>query len=227
MKNMQKYIQDARQKNASRHLNFVNSPKQNFVNQPALYADGTGAGSSAPIKASQPYVVVVSSASGAAVNNFDVLGAYEYINDAGFNAAGSLVIGSITISSGMPGITYRSLLYQSQNNPFTVGMTYVQCTSPADQVNQVFSIITKDANGTIVTIPIVPAIDPYQQQTNINVVNQEYRIDGFTKLQFSQILPLAVLTIRFYPADNINPARALAGSAAGRSYGDPGVIRGK
>jgi hypothetical protein len=218
-KSVQDYIGQAR--NNSQHLNFVDD-RANFAGQPNLYA--TGGQSSA--KKSQPYAVTVSSASGAAVQNFDVLGAYEYLNNSGFNAAGSLVIGSVTIASAIPGVTYRDLLYQSMNNPFTVGQTYLSCTNASAQVNEVFSIQTKDANGTTVNIPIVPNVDPYQTQASINIVEQEYRIDGFTKLTFANILPNAVLTIRFFPSDTINPARALAGSQAAKSYGNPGIIRG-
>jgi hypothetical protein len=225
MNRVKQYLNQARSNAANQHLNFVDD-KMNFVNQPNLYANGGGLGApAAPAKKSQPYAVVISSASGAAVANFDVLGAYEYINNAGFNAAGSLVIGSITISSAIPGVSYRELLYQSMNNPFTVGLTYLSCSSPAAQVNEVFTIQTKDANGTTVTIPIVPNIDPYQQQSSINAVEQEYRIDGYTKLTFANILPNAVLTVRWFPADNINPARALSGQIAGRSFANPGVIR--
>lgn len=197
-----------------------------FVNQPNMFnaAGGAPAAPSAPVKRSQPYAITISSASGAAVSNFDVLGAYQYINNSGFTAGGDLVIGSITISSAIPNVTYQELLYQSMNNPFTVGLTYLSC-STANQVQEVFSIQTKDANGTVVTIPIVPNVDPYQFQEGINAVNQEYRIDGYTKLTFANILPNAVLTIRWFPSDNLNPARALGGMDVGRSYGNPGVIR--
>lgn len=223
---MRQYIETAKkQGNAgAKHLNFVDDSKMNFVNQPNLYANGAGAPANG-VKKSMPYAVNVTSVSASAVIDFDVLGSYEYINNAGFTAAGSLVIGSITISSAIPGVTYRELLYQAQNNPFTVGLTYLNCTTPAGQVQEPFTIITKDANGTAVTIPIIPSLDPYQQISTINVVEQEYRIDGFTKLRFANILANAVLNIRWYPADNLNPARALSGQPSGRAYGNPGVIR--
>lgn len=224
MKNANQYIADARRRASSdKHLNFVDEPNNmGFASQPGFNATG---GNSGNVKKSQPYAIIVSSASGAAVQNFDVLGAYEYINDAGFNAAGSLVVGSITISSAIPGVNYRQLLYQSMNNPFTVGLTYLSCASPVAQVNEIFTITTQDANGMLLSIPIVPSVDPYQQQDGINVVNQEYRIDGFTKLTFANILANAVLTIRLFPADNLNPARVLSGAAATKAYGNPGVIR--
>lgn len=221
---MRSYIEQAKSGAGRTHLNFVDDPKMNFVNQPNLYANGAGAPASG-VKKSMPYAVTVTSVSGSAVADFDVLGSYEYINNAGFTAGGDLVIGSITISSAIPGVTYRDLLYQAQNNPFTVGQTYLSCSNAAAQVQNPFTIVTKDANGTTVTIPIVPAVDPYQQISTILVVEQEYRIDGFTKLRFSQIEANAVLTIRWYPSDNINPARALSGQAAGRAFGNPGIIR--
>jgi len=224
MNKVQQYINRARGNSSNQHLNFVNDQKS-FIMQPNLYANGAGAGPAAPVKKSMPYAVVVSSASGSAVTDFDVLGAYEYINNSGFTAAGSLVIGSITISSAIPGVSYRELLYQTQNNPFMVGQTYLACSSPTAQVLEVFTIITKDANGTQVRIPIVPAVDPYQQQDGVNVVEQEYNIDGFTKLTFARILANAVVTIRFYPSVKINPANPLAGKPDTAAYGNPGVIR--
>lgn len=221
-KNMSSYISEAKAAASQKHLNFVDD-KMGFVNQPNLYANGAGA--NAGVKKSMPYAVVVTSESVDDVANFDVLGSYQYINNAGFTASGDLVIGSITITSAIPGVNYRQLLYQAQNNPFTVGQTYLSCSNVAAQVNETFTITTQDANGTLVSIPIVPAIDPYQQIATINVVEQEYRIDGFTKLTFRNILAGATLTIRWYPSDNLNPARALSGQAASRQYGNPGIIR--
>lgn len=224
----QKYLMQARERlRGGNYHNFVDDPMNNygFVNQPQMYQAAGPAAPAAPAKRSQPYAITISSASGAAVTDFDVLGAYQYINNSGFTAAGSLVIGSVTIFSAIPNVTYQELLYQSMNNPFTVGLTYLSCSSPVAQVQEVFSIQTKDANGTVVTIPIVPNVDPYQFQNGINAVNQEYRIDGYTKLTFANILPLAVLTIRWFPSDNLNPARALGGQDVARQYGNPGVIR--
>jgi hypothetical protein len=217
---MRQYIESA--KNNNRHLNFVDTKR--FVNQPNMYANGAGAPASG-MKKSMPYSILITSVSASNVPDFDVLGAYEYVSNAGFTAAGSLVIGSITISSQIPGVSYRELLYQSITNPFTVGQTYLSCANNAAQVQEAFTIITKDANGTAVTIPIVPATDPYQQVTTIITVEQEYRIDGFTKLRFSNILANAALNVRWYPSDNLNPARALSGQAVGKQFGDPGIIR--
>lgn len=219
-----KYIADARSgKVGSRYHNFVNEPGQNraFVRQPGLY-NQTGPGN--PVKKSRPYIVWVSSASGADVTDFDILGANEYINNAGMTAAGSLVIGSITIYSGIPNVSYRDFLYQSQQNPFTVGQTYIY-SSNTSQIQEVFTVKTKDATGVQVTIPITPTVDPYQQQTTSVVNEDEYSIDGNTKLTISTVLANAVIKFQFYQTTKVNPGNLLDGQGQTSQYANPGVIR--
>ena len=64
-----------------------------FTGDDFFNANGVGA-PSAPT--SQPYIVTITSTSGAAVSDFEVLGSYENINTAGFTGGGNLVIGSIS-----------------------------------------------------------------------------------------------------------------------------------
>lgn len=223
MRTANNYLRNARERSGQYH-NFVDDRHRNFVGQPsAMAADGS---SSTAVKKSMPYGFTVSSASGAAVQNFDVLGSYQYINSTGFNADGSiLTIGSLTITSAIPGVTYRELLYQAQNNPFTVGQTYISCPSPTNQVLQVLTVNTRDANGSAVIVPIVPLTDPYQFQPGNNINETEYRLDGYTKITIANVLPNAVVTFFLFPSDNINPARALSGTSTGRQFGNPGTIR--
>jgi hypothetical protein len=96
-----------------------------FTGDDFFRADG-GMSMGGDIQTSQPYIINVTSTSGSAVANFDVLGSYQYINNAGFTTAGNLVIGSVTISSGIPNISYQEMLYQFMNNPYSVGLTYIQ-----------------------------------------------------------------------------------------------------
>ena len=100
MSNVRKYLASA-QKNAME--SFANA--DGFIDDDLSFTgddffrnaggDSMG-GNSAPT--SQPYIVDITSTSGSAVSNFEVLGSYQYINNAGFTAGGDLVIGSITIS---------------------------------------------------------------------------------------------------------------------------------
>jgi len=178
------------------------------------------------VQTSQPYILDITSTSGSAVSNFEVLGSYQYINNAGFTAGGDLVIGSITISSGISDVTYREMLYQFMNNPYSVGLTYIQ-SATANQVLETLSVNTKDANGNLAQKTLVPTIDPYQQQTTIIAMKYAYRIDGFTKIIIRQVLANATVKLYFYPADNINLARALGGNNVSRQFGTPPVTNGQ
>lgn len=222
MSNIRKYYTDAR---ASVNENFSNFnggfvDDANFAGDDFFAANGRGV--SAPT--SQPYIINVASTDASAVPNFAVLGSYEFINNAGFTAGGDLVIGDITISSGIAGITYREMLYQFMQNPFTVGLTYLQ-SATANQVLETLAINTRDANGNEAQKTLVPTIDPYQQQSNIVAMRYGYRIDGFTKVIISQVLANATVKLYFYPSDNINLARGLAGRAVSEQFGNPGIVK--
>lgn len=224
------YITNAQQSqkmNWTGSASFVNprsggySQPQQQMQQPQ-YGNATGGGM-APAAQSQPYIITLSNASAAAVNSFDVLGAYTYINNAGFTA-GSLTISGVTISSAISNVTYQQFLYQSMNQPFSVGLTYIENVSgSSSQITQTFTLNTQDANGNQMLRTIVPTIDPYQQQSTIVAVKQLYSIDGFTKLTFAVIQPSAVFRVHFYPSTNINLASGLQGASVAQSYGNPNI----
>jgi|TARA_Y100000114_G_scaffold157153_1_gene187482 hypothetical protein len=222
MANIRKYLADAR---ANANENFSNA-SGGFVDDANFSGDdffsANGGGVSAPT--SQPYIIEVTSTSGSAVNNFAVLGSYEFINNAGFTAGGDLVIGSITISSGISGVNYREMLYQFMQNPYSVGLTYLQ-SATANQVLETLAVNTRDANGNEAQKTLVPTIDPYQQQSNIIAMRYGYRIDGFTKIKISSVLANATIKLYFYPSDNINLARGLAGRPVSEAFGNPGIVK--
>jgi len=173
---------------------------------------------------SQPYIITISNASASAVANFDVLGAYTYLNNAGFSN-GSLTISGVTISSAIANVNYQQFLYQSMNQPFSVGLTYIESVSgTSSQITQTFTLNTQDANGNQLLRTIVPTIDPYQQQSTIVAVKQLYSIDGFTKITFNSIAASVVFRVHFYPSTNINLAAGLQGAAVSQQYGNPNII---
>ena len=226
MSNVRKYLASA-QRNAME--TFANA--DGFIDEDLSFTGddffrNAEGGMGGNVQTSQPYIVTVTSTSGSAVSNFEVLGSYQYINNAGFQTNGDLVIGSITISSGIPDITYREMLYQFMNNPYSVGLTYIQ-SATANQVLETISVNTKDANGNLAQKTLVPTIDPYQQQTTIVAMKYAYRIDGFTKIIIRQVLANATVKLYFYPADNINLARALGGQPVSKQFGTPPVTNGQ
>ena len=225
MSNVHKYLANA-QRNAMESFSNADGFIDNdlsFTGDDFFNAEGMGGGN---VQTSQPYIVNVVSTSGSAVSNFEILGSYQYINDAGFTAGGDLVIGSITISSGISDVNYREMLYQFMNNPYSVGLTYLQ-SATANQVLETISVNTRDANGNLAQKTLVPTIDPYQQQTTIIAMKYAYRIDGFTKLVIRQVLANSTVKLYFYPADNINLARALGGNSVSRQFGTPPVTNGQ
>ena len=174
---------------------------------------------------SQPYIITISNASATTVSSFDVLGAYTYINNPNFTN-GSLTISNVTISSAIANVTYQQFLYQSMNQPFSVGLTYIEATggTNASQITTTFTLNTQDANGNQMLRTIVPTIDPYQQQSTIVAVKQLYAIDGFTKITFAQIYPSAAFRVHFYPATNVNLASGLTGASVTQSYSNPNLF---
>jgi hypothetical protein len=225
MSNVRKYLANA-QRNAMESFSNADGFIDNdlsFTGEDFFNAGGMGGGN---VQTSQPYILDITSTSGSAVSNFEVLGSYQYINNAGFQANGDLVIGSITISSGISDVNYREMLYQFMNNPYSVGLTYIQ-SATANQVLETISVNTRDANGNLAQKTLVPTIDPYQQQTNIIAMKYAYRIDGFTKVIIRQVLANATVKLYFYPADNINLARALGGNSVSRQFGTPPVTNGQ
>ena len=225
MSNVRKYLANA-QRNAMESFSNADGFIDNdlsFTGDDFFNAGGMGGGS---VQTSQPYIIDVTNSSGTAVSNFEVLGSYQYINNAGFQTNGDLVIGSITISSGISDVNYREMLYQFMNNPYSVGLTYIQ-SATANQVLETLSVNTRDANGNLAQKTLVPTIDPYQQQTTIIAMKYAYRIDGFTKIIIRQVLATSTIKLYFYPADNINLARALGGQSVSRQFGTPPVTNGQ
>jgi hypothetical protein len=232
MSSIKRYLQQSRN---SVHENFVGADGQfadddvYFSDEETFFnADAAAPQMSAPAPAasqSQPYIITVSNASASAVANFDVLGAFQYLQNAGFSN-GNLTISGVTISSDISNVTYQEFLYQSMNNPFTVGQTMLTSVSGSStQVLETFTLNTRDANGNQALKTLPPYIDPYQQQSGIVVMKYGYRIDGFTKVTIRNILASAVMKIYFFPSDNINIARGLGGRPVSKQFANPNVIK--
>jgi hypothetical protein len=233
------YIQNARNNANERYMSWtgnaapINGGYRNMVGnavnaagavvQPRqMLAAGQGGGNNAP--QSQPYIITISNASATGVSNFDVLGAFTYIGNAGFSN-GSLTISGVTIASAISNVNYQQFLYQSMQQPFSVGLTYIESVSGSSaQITQTFTLNTQDANGNQLLRTIVPTIDPYQQQSTIVAVKQQYSIDGFTKLTFGTIQASSVFRVHFYPSTNINLAAGLQGASVAQQYGNPNIV---
>lgn len=225
MSSILKYLQNAN-RSVNEQFIGVDGAWDNFTDDADIAqfyaADAAPAPAASPMR-SQPYIITVSNASNAAVT-IDVFGAYIYLNNAGFSA-GSLTVSNVTISSGLSNTTYYNLLNQSSVSPFTIGSTLISSVNgTTSQVLQPLTLTTQDANGNQAIKVLTPTIDPYQNQSGVIELKQAFRIDGFTKLTFS-IYASTSVQFQFYPSDNINIARGLAGAPVSKQYGNPQLIR--
>jgi hypothetical protein len=225
MNGLQKYFSEVENK-ASRDFNsfdgafeFTDDGSYGFSD----YDNADGIGGTVAAPTSQPYIVNVKNTTGADIANVTLLGAYSAIGTAapGYgNATG------ISISMGIANVTYNEFLWQSQNKPFTVGLTYLSSATAA-QVLETMTITQKDVNGNVASKVLTPTIDPYQNQTDKVAFKFEYRIDGYTYVTLSSVLAGATLKIYMYPSETVSVSRALAGRQAVQGYGNPRVVAGQ
>ena len=202
------YIQNAR-----KEFNQSNMSGMDDQNSPSLAYQHPVTGGIKKDSLSLPVILTISNSLDTPVSNFDVLGAYKNIDKAGFNN-GSLSISGVTISSDITDLSYQQFQYQCMQQPFCVGITYIESVSGSpSQIIQNFKLTTQDATGNQLVSIIEPIIDPYQQQSTIVAVKKSFSIDAFTKLTFSAINAFAVFRIHFYPSTLINLASGLQGAS--------------
>ena len=183
-----------------------------------IYFEGGYANQTGASPTSQPYIMTLSNTTTADIASNIIGKAYENITDAtnGINTG-------MTYTMGISGTTYVEFLYTTLNKSFVVGLSYVDASSQA-QALKTLQLKVRDANGNEQLKTLVPTIDPYQNQTDIIALRQTFRWDGFTSIAVD-VVGSGSATMYFYPSENINPARGLAGQSITRGYGNPNVVR--
>jgi len=177
---------------------------------------GQGAMGGAPT--SQPYIITISNSTTNTVASNIIGKAFANIT-----ATGNGINTGVTYTMGVSGTTYVEFLYQQLNKPFIVGLTYVDASSQA-QALKTLQLKVRDTNGNVQERTIVPTVDPYQQQNDILAIRQSWRWDGFTSIAVD-LNAGASATFYFYPSENVNLIRGLAGQSVARGYGNPNVVR--
>jgi hypothetical protein len=150
----------------------------------------------------QPYCIIVDNIGDEILENVDLFGSYEYLGKNCFDLDGNMQLGSIKIRPPkFYNISYREMLYQFMNQPFSVGLTIIESTTP-NQVLNIIKVFTKDANGNQAQKTLVPTINPFEKEINYIEMNYVYGIDGFTKLIISKLLAKTKVKIYLYPILN-------------------------
>jgi hypothetical protein len=151
-----------------------------------------------PKEQGMPYIVSVENNTSKAVHNVELFGSYDILTRDVFDDGGNYVNRSLTISCNIPEVSYKDVLRGISMSKFKVGLTYVTTTNQ----NQIFyplRVVKKMIYGDLWENVLIVTKDPYQQQTNILAVKQDYEIDGLTTLIIPTVEPKTKVTYYFYP----------------------------
>jgi len=223
--NYNKYFAQAEEDAQEQYLNYGGYPAVDGDFDDYVEAAGgsqmmnqTGAQGMGGAPTSQPYIITISNTTTDAVPSNIIGKAFANIT-----AANNGTNAGVVYTMGISGTTYTEFLYQQLNKPFIVGLTYVDA-STQPQALKTLQLKVRDTNGNVQQRTIVPTVDPYQQQTDILAIRQSWRWDGFTSIAVD-LIASGSATFYFYPSENVNLTRGLAGQSVARGYGNPNVVR--
>ena len=222
-----KYFAQANEEANETYLNYggypaVDADFDDYVEAAGgSYMNQTGGGQMGGAPTSQPYILTLSNSTTNNITSNIIGKAFANITATAGNGNG--IQAGMQYIMGISGTTYVEFLYQQLNKPFIVGLTYVDATSQG-QALKTLQLKVRDTNGNVQERTIVPTVDPYQQQTDILAIRQSWRWDGFTSLAVD-INASSSATFYFYPSENVNLTRGLAGQSVARGYGNPNVVR--
>ena len=147
---------------------------------------------------------------------------------------GGILIGvtnaTISYLSGGPAgapFTYTNLLSSTLTVPFSVGVTRIVSVTQA-QALQPMNILRNVGIGKFIGKTKFPLVFPDQYQKTITYIQEPYKIDGFTLLNYVQnyATDFSIL-IYFYGESNVDTARAFSNQKVVQEYGAPqtGIIQ--
>ena len=150
-----------------------------------------------------PYQISVVNTTGTALTVV-LFGKNQYLLSPNFGSA----VG-ITVTPSQQNVSYLQLLNQSAEQPFETSLIRVQSTNAA-QVTQILTVQSTDANGQTCTVPVITQSYFSANQFQAGIVDVPYAvtIDGNTNIQ-SSILANTTVIYTFFPAEKVNPSRAL------------------
>ena len=175
------------------------------------------------------YILQISNASNALVQNFDVFGAAQYLSG-GYGGGtwsnnGNFTLNGVTISCLFGTVSYQQLLDSTRSQPLTSGGVYLQSiTGSQAQITDPYTVNTTSPGGSQFAQPIKPFLDPKQFQSGITYNNQSFNVTALTKMTWANIYASAVFQLAIFPANIIDPSQALNAGAVQSNYGAPKVI---
>lgn len=145
-----------------------------------------------------PYIICVENNTSKAIHNVELFGSYDMLTREVFDKDGNYVSRNLKISSSIPEISYKDILYGINSLNFKVGLSYIQSAN-CKQIFQPLKVVKKTIYGNLSENISVVIKDPYQQQTNIVALKCNYEIDGLTTVVIPTIKPKTKVSYYFYP----------------------------
>lgn len=155
----------------------------------------------------EPYQIKVKNTNVAAKTAV-IFGAFRHLNAVNFGSGEDTAVTMADTS-----ISYAQMLQQSMAEPFEVVLTRIEC-SDAEQLRTPMLLRSQnssgDTNGRSITVSSYNS--PDQFQSNLIDVQQSFRIDGSTWLEYN-MKPGASVSFSFFVGAKVNIAKPLSGQA--------------
>jgi len=143
------------------------------------------------------YIINIESFSNEDILDFEILCPYANISNSNFDVKGNLNIGSVKISSGFSDITYKDILNDFIDINLKTDKIVIFSKSKNEkekQVLQTLKFINSDANGNLFQRLEVPCFKDNEEK-NETVIDYNFKLNGFSKIKISKILPKASIKI--------------------------------
>lgn len=158
--------------------------------------------------AGQPYGVMINNQTDQP-QRVSLFGGHRVLHDEHWNENGERVFRDdgedyLIISSAVPGVTYRDLIYHTLTRPIVVDKMRVTCDSFEKNVaisavrGGTLRVKTINAQGTILEIPVVMDIHPNVKERQVSDIARQILIDFFSTLVFT-VKERTKVIIRFTP----------------------------
>jgi hypothetical protein len=180
-----------------------------------LSADGSRRGGRPTPPATQPYVINITT-TGVAVSGTAVVYGFNQNAFAANNGSSA----GIVVTSGIPTVSYATMLNQSATQPFQARFIRIAAATQI-QLLQVINVTSTDATGQTCTNPLVTqsGFSAYQMQNLVLDFPVDLFIDGTTYLSIPILAgSLTPMTLFVYPAMKVNPARQLVNKSSNKVY---------
>jgi hypothetical protein len=146
----------------------------------------------------QPYIICVENLTTKAVHSVELFGSYNFLSTNLFDKDYNLLNRGVKISSNIPNVNYKEILYGLSMDNFKVGLTYIMTTNKK-QIFHPLKVVNKMICGNLSENTLIVSKDPYQHQCNILCVQSNYEIDGLTTVVIPILEPKTTVYYYLYP----------------------------